>query len=135
MRRTRAHFYGNRGAPELIVNGDFSNGGTWTLSSAAIGGGTLNANVVGSVIFAFQPVVFVAGGIYRVIFTVSAYVSGDFECCLGVGTNVFGTARSANGTYQEDLVSAPGGNAEFRFISNGAGLVASIDNVSVKRIG
>ena len=118
---------------ELITNGDFSSGTGWTLINATISGGLLNANSVTSVNLATQSISLVAGKTYKVIFTVSNYVSGTGTVVFGVGSNVSVAAFTANGTYTV-LAVAGTANSEIRVGCTGAGLVCSIDNISVKEL-
>lgn len=116
--------------PDLISNGTFasdtvwSKGADWTIS----GGVAVRAAGAGESSLS-QPVTLTAGGTYEITFTVLGYAAGTVTPRFSGGSNVDGTARSANGTYTESLVAASG-NTTFNLVANAAGDF-SIDTVSV----
>lgn len=116
----------------LISNGGFDSdtvwtkGGGWSIS----GGKAIKNNVAAASIK--QGISLTAGYTYRTIFTVSDFVAGATFPRLSGGTNVTGTIRSANGTYQEDLVAVSGNNTYENGGTSGGDF--KIDNVQVFRV-
>jgi hypothetical protein len=110
--------------PELVTNGDFSNGSTgWTISgSASVGVNKLNVNAGAFDFFAIQTTL-TNGLKYKV--TLDAEVtSGDILLYTGAQ---FGTI-SSSGSYTFYTTSD---STQIRFRSGGSGFVGSITNVSV----
>lgn len=119
---------------ELTTNGTFAADTNWTKGTGwSIAAGVATKVPSGTATTLSQSITFTAGYIYRVTFTVTARVAGSVTPRLSGGTNVVGTARSAAGTFSEDLTAVTGNNS-FDFVG-GTGGDLSIDNVSVKRAG
>lgn len=119
--------------PELVLNGDFASDTVWTKGAGfSIAGGRASRIVDASTSMLSQPVAFVAGRSYRVVFTVLNFVSGQFLPRFVGGTTRSGTLRTANGTYTETLL-ANAGNITFQFFASGATL-ADIDDVSIREV-
>lgn len=71
----------------------------------------------------------VIGTIYRVTFTVKNYVAGNvFPACGNTGV---GTARTADGTYTEDIIAS--GNTYFYIFGN-TDFVGSVDDITVEPV-
>ena len=71
---------------------------------------------------------------YKVTFTVSDYVSGDVKWGFtSPTTSIFGTPRTANGTYTE-YFSHDSNTIALRFRAS-SDFTGSIDNVSIKEVG
>lgn len=108
----------------------------WTLSGgAAVVTGNPGYITVGpSTSFGYASVspAFVSGTSYRITFTVTDYVSGAVTPLLGGVQS--GTARSANGTFTEDIVSTV--NSAFMYIYNAgpSAFVGRVTNVIVQVI-
>ena len=120
--------------PELVTNGDFSNGSTgWTLLSSTVVNSALVCSSVTSLNFAVRSITVTAGRTYLVSFTVADYVSGGLFLTLGVGTNVSTPTFSGNGVWTARLI-AGAGNSEVRMGCPGGGFVGTIDNISVKEL-
>lgn len=68
-------------------------------------------------------------GTYRVTFDVSGYTAGTVQVSLG-STPVLGTARSANGSYSQDIVATSGGQYGF----TATGFTGQVDNLSIRAI-
>ena len=117
--------------PDLVVNGDFATDSDWTKGTGiTISGGS--ANFTGSANANInQDIGLITGKTYKIVFTVSNYVSGDID--YNVGGNTRKGAISANGTYTDYVVSDSG---QFLFFQSdqSLGFVGSIDNVSVKEV-
>lgn len=117
---------------ELLANGGFDSDTVWSKGT----GWTIADGVAvfsgASVAFLSQPVVPVPGGIYRAALTVTAFSSGNVSPRFTGGTQVPGTARTAVGTYTEDMTALD--NSAFS-LRSGASSSFSVDNVSLVRIG
>ena len=111
--------------PELVTNGDFSNGSTgWTISgSASVGVNKLNVNAGAFDFFATQ--VALTNGLKCKVTIDAEVTSGDI--LLYTGTQ-FATI-SSSGSYTFYTTSD---SSQIRFRSGGSGFVGSITNVSVK---
>jgi hypothetical protein len=120
--------------PELVVNGGFDTGSSWTTGSGwSIGSGVATRVPDAANTDLLQNVTLAASVTYRVVFTVTARTAGTVTPRFGGGTAVLGTARNAAGTYTEDLVAAAGGNTTF-FLRATSTANLSVDNISIKRI-
>ena len=117
---------------EQVTNGDFASDTTWIKGTGVtISGGS--ANFTGVANANIQQVAgLVTGKIYKIVFTVSNYVSGDID--YNVGGNTRQGAIAANGTYTDYVVSASGNRVFFQSDQTN-GFVGSIDNVSCKEVG
>jgi hypothetical protein len=118
--------------PELVTDGGFDNAANWT---ADAGWSVTGSNGVASATngFLWQPDAtggVVAGHTYRIVFTVSSYTSGSINFYLGNSVAVTGTARTAPGTYSQDVTAVDGLN----FGLKGAGFTGSVDSFSVKEV-
>ena len=126
---------GLRQGPELVTNGDFSDGSTgWSLAAGwTVTGGGLSINQVGSTIGASQAFSVVAGRTYLLEFDVTAYTSGTLAFGTQTGVSVeFGSVSSARHVRVFGIGGAS--NSGLRFYSTGAGFVGTIDNVSFKEL-
>lgn len=114
---------------ELVTNGTFTGSATgWTLgtnwaysadhacANNAAAGQTLSQTIAS----------LVDGKMYRVVYTVTAYTSGDVAVTIG-GTT--GATRSADGTYSELLVTTAGTTLSFERVA--VDFRGCIDDVSV----
>ena len=115
--------------PELVVNGDFSNGTTgwtlgtgWSISSGAAVGTNATGNLLQSNV-ALSPV----GKTYRVTLTISNRTTGSIVPQIGGST----ISLSAVGTYTFYL--RPSLNDHVLYIP-GADFTGSIDNISVREL-
>lgn len=119
---------------ELVANGGFSSGASWTTGTDwSIGAGVATKVAGAGATDLSQAISLTAGYVYRVVFTVSGYSAGTVTPTFTGGSTVTGTARSADGTYTEDLTAVTG-NTTLVLTGNAAGAF-NIDNVSVKRFG
>jgi hypothetical protein len=100
---------------ELVTNGtfeadtDWTKGTGWTIDAVNKWAECDGTQVADSDLE--QSIVVTTGAEYSVKFTVSNYAAGSITPILG-GTD--GTARSANGRYEEIIVAGAGGKIEFR---------------------
>ena len=84
--------------------------------------------------YLLQPMVLPTPNTYKVTFTVSDYVSGDVKWGFTSTTaSVFGTPRTANGTYTE-YFTHDSNTIALRFRASSA-FEGSITNISVKEVG
>jgi len=118
--------------PELVTNGDFSNGSTgWTLGTGwtVSGGAAISAggNQFQSVM---QNIITVTGTIYKITLDVT-YTSGSLLIRLGGGTNLAEIGSSGSKTY---YLRAEGTGITFLCNATGYEFVGSIDNISVKEL-
>jgi hypothetical protein len=115
--------------PELVTNGDFATDSGWTKGTGiTISGGSANFTGVANNNIR-QDIGLITGKTYKIIFTVSNYVSGDID--YNVGGNTRQGAIAANGTYTDYVVSDSGSFLYFQ-ADQSSGFTGSIDNVSVK---
>lgn len=114
---------------EMVTNGDFASGASWTAGTGwAIGAGVATGTAATGTLT--QTIAFAASRRYRVTYTVSGYVGGAVQVQLTGGTAVGGSSRTANGTYTEVIEAHSGGNTTLTFTQTAA-FTGSIDNVSV----
>lgn len=119
--------------PELVTNGGFAADTNWTKGTGeTISGGVLNCNQAGASNLASQSIT-LSAGTYRVVFTVVSFTSGTINPAFSVGQAVNGTARSAAGTYTQDLTTT--GSFTFGLSCGAGGFVGTVDDVSCKKIG
>ena len=113
---------------DLVINGDFATDSDWTKGSGwtISGGKAIASNVSAS---CFQTSSFVSGKAYKVTYTISDYVSGDFK--VQVGSSGFGQTRTSNGTFTE-YIDYSGSN--FLYIKGSSSFNGSIDNISVVEV-
>jgi hypothetical protein len=120
---------------EMITNGAFSSGASWTLGAGwTISGGAAHS-AGGSVTALSQAAGLVLGNIYQVTYTVGNYVSGGVIVSLG-GQQV-GTVRTAAGTYTEQIpYNKTASDGSFYLYSGFGAAPAYLDvtNVSVKAV-
>lgn len=90
-----------------LVNGDFSSGSNWTLTSnAEIATGTLHLNPVGSVSKASQDVGAVDNTLYVVTFTLASVTAGEVQVILH--RTIDGSAsNNSDGSYTLAFVTGP----------------------------
>jgi hypothetical protein len=97
----------DRGAGiDLIENGDFSSATGWYGygGSVSISGGKLNFSSTPNNISAYKGTIFTNTKRYRVKYTVSGFAAGSMR--IRIGGNPYGTTRTADGTYTEDITSS-----------------------------
>ena len=121
-----------------VENGNFLSSTGWTLGASwAITTRTLLTGyasyTAGSTDTMYQDVNGVTGKVYLVAFTVSNYVgAGSVTASMGTGS---GTARTADGTYIEEITSSGTNPQRLTFTPAAGGTSFDIDNVSVLRVG
>ena len=117
---------------ELVTNGDFATDTDWVKGTGiTISGGS--ANFTGSPNANInQDIGLITGKSYKIVFTISNYVSGDID--YNVGGNTRQGNIAANGTYTVYVVSD---NTSLLYFQSDqtVGFVGSVDNVSVKELG
>ena len=122
---------------ELITNGDFSTDSNWlegagwsidTVAGTASTDGTGNNNSIS------QPNVPLIAGSYELTYTILSISSGQIRPQFAGGGQAIGLARGAAGTYTE-VITTPINLTAFNMLSaGGSGAVATIDNISIKKI-
>ena len=119
--------------PELVTNGNFSNGATgWTLGSGwTVVSGVAKKSTVGTANAVSQSVGVSANKFYRVLFTVSELTAGSVNVRLG-GTATVNFSATANGTYSIVIPSA--GIDAFVYFYSGSTFDGAIDNISVREL-
>ena len=115
---------------DQAVNGTFATDTGWTKDTGVtIAAGVATFTAVADGDGLSQAQAFTAGVIYKVTFTVSGYSAGAIFPTLTGGTQVDGTAVSADGVYTQYLTSATG-NTAFELQASGV-TTLNVDNVSV----
>jgi hypothetical protein len=115
---------------ELVTNGEFSTDSDWTKGSGwSISNGKAISNNSTSSIYQSTGSNYTSGKTYKIVFTVSDYVSGSVRPEI---TNVIGSNVSSNGTFTQYIVATSSAIGEELKAVN---FIGSIDNVSVKEVG
>jgi hypothetical protein len=118
-----------------VYNGDFRGGDAgWTKSSANVAWDAANTRMNktgGSSETLTQNTDCVNGTTYEVVFTVTGRAAGTVTVSLG-GTS--GTARSANGTYTENIACGATANAPLTFTFDSSWSAGGVEIVSVRRL-
>ena len=121
---------------ELITNGGFDTDSDWTKGAGWTIPGGAGADCTGSATLTTAAVIAVdAGSAYRVIYTITAWTSGEIAVRIG-SQGTYGVSRGETGTFIEDLIAGAGGVKKLQFDGRPGGgtFVGSIDDVSVKAI-
>lgn len=127
--------------PEMLANGDFSNGATgWTAVGASVSvvGGVARYTAAAIPEGYEQPLTLTTGVRYQVTYTIVSITAGSVAARLMGGVSVNAPSRSTPGTYTEILVAGSNGgagNTACRIGAQSAGTSCDIDNVSCKRLG
>ena len=124
---------------ELIVNGDFATTNNWNAQTSwSINNGKAVADLATNRYIQqnFTGGALTSGKTYKIVFTVSDYVTGNLKAQLGGGGSTQDLATiNANGTYTYYAVATNNAtNLRFKGISQGGGFTGKIDNVSVKQV-
>ncbi|HSV73450.1 MAG TPA: hypothetical protein VLH79_06800 [Chthonomonadales bacterium] len=125
-------------ATELVTNGDFASGTGWTVPAGfAIGSGVASATAAAPGATLFRSVAHSPGRKYRVRFTVSNYSAGSVTPVIGgsSGGQTNGTARSANGTYEETITAPTITGTAIAGVFAATTFTADIDGFSVVALG
>jgi len=114
----------NELGPELITNGDFSNGSTdWVLNDWTVANG--KASLLNGSSFINQNNILEVGKTYKIQYTISDYVSGNIRW-RNAGVN--GSINTSNGVVTDYITVASTGFG----IQGYNGFTGSIDNISAK---
>jgi hypothetical protein len=121
-------------SPNLVLDPGFDDPSKWgtTADTAVTGSQFVFTNSNYGSIVQIAPVAFVAGGVYRVTYTINS-ITGQIRAQFNGGSTAGGTLYSAPGTYQQDL-TAGSGNNQIRLQANGGNVSATGDNYSVRRL-
>jgi len=116
---------------ELIVNGDFSNGGanwSYNVNHWSFSSGTADCNgTQTSLSYLNQSGAIVSGKVYKVTYEVTSITAGEIIVFVG---DVSGVARTTVGVYTENITAA---STNF-WLRASSTFVGSIDNVSVQEV-
>ena len=116
---------------ELIVNGDFSNGGanwSYNVNHWSFSSGTADCNgTQTSLSYLNQSGAIVSGKVYKVTYEVTSITAGEIIVFVG---DVSGVARTTAGVYTENITAA---STNF-WLRASSTFVGSIDNVSVQEV-
>jgi hypothetical protein len=119
---------------ELVANPGYDSDTVWSKGTDwAISGGVASRGPSAGGSSVSQTVTLTAGVTYRVEYTITNYVAGNFRARFTGGTAVDGTARSAAGTYVEYFVALTGNNT-VAISANTAATSGSVDNISVREV-
>jgi hypothetical protein len=137
VRDTYILINGNWVGSELITNGDFATDSDWikgagwsidTVAGTASTDGTGNNNSIS------QLNIPLIAGSYELTYTILSISSGQIRPQFAGGGQAVGLARNAAGTYTE-VITTPINLTAFNMLSaGGSGAVATIDNISLKRL-
>jgi len=119
--------------PELVTNGDFSNGSTnWSLNSWVVSGGVATANNISNASLR-QSISLPSGSLYKIKFTISNYSSGNATIVFtgGVGSDYSATV-SGNGE-KTLLLKSSGARTSFVIYCSTSSSY-SVDNISVREL-
>lgn len=129
---------GGSGVPEsagaeLTTNGTFAADVSWTKDAGwAIAAGVATATASGAAAFIHQAVAVSVNQMYKLVYTVTAYTSGDIRWSFDNGQ--VGATYAATGTYTDYFVITSAAT-EIQFGRASSDFTGSIDNVSLKKIG
>lgn len=117
--------------PELNGDPGFDDPAYWTADPTVVitGGQAVATNATGFRLLRTPAAQIVAGHTYQVTFTISGFSAGTMKTYLGTGIT-FGSDRSANGTYTENILAGTGGEFGFNFTT----FTGNIDNYSIKEV-
>lgn len=119
--------------PELLTNGSFATDSDWALTNGdlpmTISGGKLRGPGGGTDSSYAEQAISQPAGTYRFVFTIDTVTEGSFFANFDVAE---GTARSAAGTYSEDIV-VPSAFTSFQ-IKSSNGSDAVMDDASLKAV-
>ena len=114
---------------ELVTNGDFATDTNWTKGTGwSISNGKAVGSNSSSSLYQATGSNYTSGKTYKIVFTVSDYVSGSVRPEI---TNVAGDYVTSNGTFTQYIVATSSAIGEEL---KGALFTGSIDNVSVKQV-
>lgn len=124
--------------PELVSNGDFSNGTSgWSLTDAVVTDGTLVCGYGVSTLYNQQTVPVTQGKTYQITFTISALngIGGSGVSFTASGGTFVGVHRTTTGTFSENIVASSSSLISLGIRARGSGInSAVIDNISVKEV-
>jgi len=114
-------------ATSEITNGDIGGGTGWTAGTnwSVAAGKAVKASSTATATFAHDTFAATVGHTYRTVYTISGYASGALTIGLGGAS---GTARTADGTYTEDITATTTGGLAFTPSGTSA---MSIDDVYI----
>ena len=122
--------------PELVTNGDFSNGSTgwsapsggWSWDSEAV---KLTGNGTGQTLIASQQLALSAGRVYKVSFDVASISGGEIGLYFGSDVLITKTSTTGNKVAYFRTVTVP---ANFYLKRASGTITATIDNISVREL-
>ncbi len=114
---------------ELVTNGTFNTDSDWTKGTGwSISNGKAIGSNSSSSLYQATGSNYTSGKTYKIVFTVSDYVSGSVRPEI---TNIAGEYVTSNGTFTQYIVATSSAIGEEL---KGASFTGSIDNVSVKQV-
>ena len=115
---------------ELVTNGNFETDSNWTKGTGwSISNGKAVGSNSSSSLYQATGSNYTSGKTYKIVFTVSDYVSGSVRPEI---TNIAGDYVTSNGTFTQHIVATSSAIGEEL---KGASFTGSIDNISVKEVG
>lgn len=118
--------------PELISNGDFASDTVWTKGTGWTIASGVGSHSSSSSSILQQNISTVSGGVYEITYTITAISAGQLTTRLIGTTTVAGATHTTAGTFTETL-TANSTTTAFGLVATNV-TVASVDNVSVKRV-
>jgi hypothetical protein len=114
------------------LNGTFASDTVWNKGTGWTIAAGVASKAAGSASALSQGITLVAGGLYRIDYTLSGVSGGGVAAGFSGGSGVTGLTRTANGAYTETL-TAGAGNTTFELAANSA-FAGNVDNVAVRRL-
>ena len=122
---------GDTSRVNLFANPGMDTSGSWSLGTGWSISGGLASHAAGTASAIAQSITFALGKWYRFGFRMSGVSAGTLTPRITGGTNIFGTARSANG-FWTDRVQSVSGNTTAGFVAS-ADFAGSLDDAVIYR--
>ena len=120
--------------PDTILNGTFATDTIWGKGTGwSISGGNGVASGVVGAFYLTQSQTLTVGTTYRLTYTIVTRTAGGVRPFFSGGTAVYGTARTAAGTYTDTLTAVTGNNI-LAFEPTAYPTTLTIDNVSLQTL-
>lgn len=122
---------GDTSRVNLFANPGMDTSGSWSLGTGWSISGGLASHAAGTASAIAQSITFALGKWYRFGFRMSGVSAGTLTPRITGGTNIFGTARTANGLWT-DRVQSVSGNTAAGFVAS-ADFAGSLDDAVIYR--